>query len=48
MAEPAGHVRKPDFEKSLEIAKQAGFQIISKPVIAKSHTALLIEVKANK
>ncbi len=48
LAEPAGHVRKTDFEKTLDIAKQAGFQIISKPVIAKSHTALLIAIKANE
>lgn len=44
LAEPAGHVRKIDFVKSLDIAKQSGFQIISNPVIAKSYTALLIKV----
>jgi ubiquinone/menaquinone biosynthesis C-methylase UbiE len=40
-AEPGGHVRADEFEHSLELAKEAGFAVLNRPQIARSHAALL-------
>jgi len=41
VAEPAGHVRPPDFEATLAAAERAGFRRAPGPAIARSLTALL-------
>ncbi len=40
-AEPPGHVSKGDFEKCLQYAKNAGFDVVKRPRILMSKTALL-------
>jgi SAM-dependent methyltransferase len=40
-AEPAGHVRAEAFERSLELASNAGLVLRSRPVIRRSHAAVL-------
>jgi ubiquinone/menaquinone biosynthesis C-methylase UbiE len=42
-AEPKGHVKQSDFEKSLEIAKNAGFQIMNEKPMKKGLCAFLIK-----
>jgi SAM-dependent methyltransferase len=41
IAEPAGHVKKPDFDKTMAIAVECGFEINERPKIASSHAAVL-------
>ncbi|MBN1638620.1 MAG: methyltransferase domain-containing protein [Ignavibacteriales bacterium] len=41
IAEPKGHVSNDDFERTLLLAKEQGFNIISSPKIAKSHSVVL-------
>jgi SAM-dependent methyltransferase len=41
-AEPAGHVKPADFEAELQVAAKAGFEVAERPVIRRSHVALLI------
>jgi ubiquinone/menaquinone biosynthesis C-methylase UbiE len=42
-AEPAGHVSKMQFEKSVEKAKNSGFIISESPKVGKSHSILLLK-----
>lgn len=41
LAEPKGHVKLPDFEPELEAAASAGLSVVSRPLIPRSHAALL-------
>jgi ubiquinone/menaquinone biosynthesis C-methylase UbiE len=41
LAEPAGHVSTEKFEKELQEAAQAGFAVVERPQIRRSHAALL-------
>jgi hypothetical protein len=41
IAEPSGHVKGATFDSQLQAAAQAGFTLISRPAIRRSHTALL-------
>jgi hypothetical protein len=41
VAEPAGHVKIPDYDETLAAAEFAGFEIVSRPKIRRSHAALL-------
>ena len=41
VAEPRGHVSEHDFEKSVAIAKDQGFEVLGKPKIRRSRTVLL-------
>lgn len=41
IAEPKGHVTKPDFERAVSIAKDSGFEVISELKIRKSHAVLM-------
>ncbi len=41
LAEPRGHVKRCEFDRSLQQAEAAGFRIGEQPTIARSHTALL-------
>jgi len=41
LAEPRGHVKPPDFERTLEAAAGAGFEPAGAPEIRRSHAALL-------
>jgi len=41
IAEPKGHVKEPDFNIELGLAKEAGFELLARPEIKGSHTALL-------
>jgi ubiquinone/menaquinone biosynthesis C-methylase UbiE len=41
VAEPKGHVSKPDFEKTLSIAQSAGFEVLRDLKIKRSHAVLL-------
>jgi SAM-dependent methyltransferase len=41
VAEPRGHVRQPEFDASLKTAERAGFELVDRPSIRRSHTALL-------
>jgi 2-polyprenyl-3-methyl-5-hydroxy-6-metoxy-1,4-benzoquinol methylase len=43
-AEPAGHVTADAFDRSLDLAKEAGFVVLNRPQIARSHAALLKKV----
>ena len=45
VAEPAGHVTAEAFDTSLAAAAVAGFEIISRPKIRRSHAALLAPVE---
>jgi ubiquinone/menaquinone biosynthesis C-methylase UbiE len=40
-AEPSGHVTDADFEKELDAAVKAGFRVVERPQIRRSHAALL-------
>ena len=40
-AEPAGHVKRADFEVELEAAIHAGFELVDRPAIRNSHAAFL-------
>lgn len=39
--EPAGHVKSAEFEAELESASRAGFSIVNRPSIRRSHAAVL-------
>ncbi|HSB18353.1 MAG TPA: methyltransferase domain-containing protein [Bryobacteraceae bacterium] len=41
LAEPRGHVKAEGFEKELAAAARAGFSLVERPVIPRSHAALL-------
>ena len=41
LAEPAGHVRTAEFEAELEAAKQHGLYITDRPIVRRSHTAVV-------
>jgi ubiquinone/menaquinone biosynthesis C-methylase UbiE len=41
LVEPRGHVSSADFERSLAVAGEAGFQVVSRPRLAFSRAALL-------
>lgn len=41
LAEPKGHVKEADFDNELKLAAKAGFELIDRPRIKRSHTALL-------
>lgn len=41
LAEPSGHVKTEDFEAELRAADTAGFQLVDRPTIRRSQTALL-------
>ena len=40
-AEPSGHVKMPAFEAELQAAIRAGFRLVERPAIRRSHSALL-------
>lgn len=40
-AEPAGHVKPADFEAELAAATHAGFELVERPAIRRSHAAFL-------
>jgi len=44
LAEPTGHVKTADFEAELGAADKAGFQLVDRPSIRRSQTALLRKV----
>jgi ubiquinone/menaquinone biosynthesis C-methylase UbiE len=41
LAEPAGHVSKTEFEKTVSLAQSAGFEGLQHPQIRRSHAVLL-------
>ena len=41
LVEPAGHVKPAAFEAELQAAAQAGFEVVDRPSIRRSHAALL-------
>lgn len=41
LAEPAGHVKEPEFDSELNDAAQAGFIVVDRPSVKRSHAALL-------
>ncbi len=41
IAEPAGHVSKAEFEKTVSLAQGAGFEVLEQPQIGRSHAVLL-------
>lgn len=41
LAEPKGHVKESTFQRELELAAQAGFELTGRPAIKGSHTAVL-------
>ncbi len=41
MAEPKGHVSRPDFERTVSLAQGCGFEVTSDLKIRRSHAALL-------
>ena len=41
LAEPKGHVKEPEFQSQLQAASQAGFNVVDRPAIGRSHVALL-------
>jgi protein-L-isoaspartate O-methyltransferase len=41
LAEPAGHVKPAEFDAELADAAKAGFRVVEKPVVKRSHAALL-------
>ncbi|MBA4311782.1 MAG: methyltransferase type 11 [Chlorobiaceae bacterium] len=41
ISEPKGHVTIDDFNQTLKIAKQTGFEVIASPKIKRNHNALL-------
>jgi len=44
LAEPTGHVNAAEFEDELQAAAQAGLQLVDRPTIRRSRTALLKRV----
>jgi len=48
LAEPAGHVPFKEFEATLALAKEVGFALESRPVIRRSHAALLVKQGAGR
>ena len=45
LAEPAGHVKAEEFVTTLALARESGFGLESRPVIRRSHAAVLIKEK---
>ena len=41
-SEPAGHVTRKDFAGSLELAGSIGFEVVARPAISRSHSAVLL------
>jgi hypothetical protein len=41
VAEPKGHVSERDFETTVSVAEQNGFEVIGSPQIGQSHAVLL-------
>jgi ubiquinone/menaquinone biosynthesis C-methylase UbiE len=41
LSEPTGHVTTESFNETLAVARDIGFQVVSLPVIRRSHSALL-------
>ena len=41
LAEPEGHVKETDFDAELHAASRAGFELIDRPTIKRSYSALL-------
>jgi ubiquinone/menaquinone biosynthesis C-methylase UbiE len=41
LAEPSGHISEPSFARELELAKQVGFALESRPTFRGSHSAVL-------
>lgn len=41
IAEPKGHVELGEFDGELRAAKEAGFKLVERPIIRRSHAALL-------
>jgi SAM-dependent methyltransferase len=41
LAEPTGHVKPPEFEAELALAAHAGLQVVDRPALRRSHSALL-------
>ena len=41
LAEPAGHVKRPDFDAELAAAQAAGFAVLERPAVRRSHAAVL-------
>ena len=41
LVEPGGHVKPPDFDAELKIAADAGLVLAKRPVVGRSHAALL-------
>jgi SAM-dependent methyltransferase len=39
--EPSGHVKPPDFETELQAALRAGFELVGRPLVRRSHAALM-------
>ncbi|MGE5238747.1 MAG: class I SAM-dependent methyltransferase [Chloroflexota bacterium] len=46
LAEPRGHVRKPDFEKAVSIAESVGFEVLCQLAIRRSRAVLLRKPQA--
>jgi SAM-dependent methyltransferase len=45
--EPAGHVTASEFEEELKAAAKGGFELVDRPVVRRSHAALLTLSKRN-
>ena len=43
VADPSGHVNDTQFDAELSSAAAAGFDVVSRPMIRRSHTALLVK-----
>lgn len=43
LVEPAGHVSNGDFQDEMDAAAEAGFSVVNRPAIRRSHAALLIK-----
>ncbi|HET9698701.1 MAG TPA: methyltransferase domain-containing protein [Terriglobales bacterium] len=41
LAEPTGHVKEKEFEEELKSAAAAGFRVVDRPRVSRSHAALL-------
>lgn len=41
LVEPAGHVSDADFDEELRLARLAGFAIVDRPALSRSHAAVL-------
>jgi ubiquinone/menaquinone biosynthesis C-methylase UbiE len=42
LAEPQGHVNEKEFAEELEVARRAGLQVVERPVVARSRTAVFL------